>query len=71
MPRAARKLVNRIPDWLASAAYIVEGQEIRVSTEERSAHIDSWTEVEAIPIVEARFDFDPALVLGEYVLTAW
>ena len=71
MPRAARKLVNRIPDWLASAAYIVEGQEIRVSTEERSAHIDSWTEVEAIPIVEARCDFDPALVLGGYVLTAW
>jgi len=70
-PERVQALIAVIPRWLKSSCHIVAGQEIRVSVEERSATVDEWENVEEIPRVESSYKYDPALVIGNYVLTAW
>jgi hypothetical protein len=69
-PRRVDDLIACIPKWLRSFVRIVDGVEIRSETIELYRHEERWTETNTVA-KPAAYQYDPALVIGDYVLTGW
>ncbi|MCA9064747.1 MAG: hypothetical protein KDA96_16865 [Planctomycetaceae bacterium] len=76
MPPRVKMLVDEIPSWLHGVSAVVTGFEISEERNSRRAVVDQWSEshttVEELPVQRReRTHYDPALIIGPYVLTGW
>ena len=70
VPIAIQPIIDKIPAWLAPEAKIVTGQQFREDIIEQQCQKRVWLK-EYIKTRKIRTHFDPAVVIGHFVLTGW
>lgn len=75
-PAMVQTLIDQTPDWLKGMMSIVTGFQIAEERVDREAVVDRWQEsseeiTELPPVRTERVRYDPALILGRYVLVGW
>jgi len=63
------RLVESVPDWLYPFVEVVDGRIVREHKEEEFLNSEEWTRVDVHD--EPIFHFDPAIIIGPFVLTGW
>ena len=75
VPRHLQKMAKSIPTWIADAVKVIEGTLVREIVVERSVADRRFVVMssESVILYEDREleDYDPALVLGPFVLAGW
>ena len=79
IPQDHQQFLNRIPTWIRKHVRVLEGKLIReevvtavVRKESfQSKPIRQSVNEETLPAIRPTLEFDPAILLGHYVLTGW
>lgn len=69
MPPPVGRLVKTVPDWLAPFVQVIDGQIFRERIIERDTKVATWEDVEVRD--EPILGWEPAVIIGPYVLTGW
>ncbi len=69
MPLQVQRLIEAIPEWLYPFVEVIDGQIVRERIAERDIAVADWSRVEVrdVPTI----DFDPAVIIGPFVLSGW
>jgi len=75
-PQRVELLIDAVPSWLDGISAVVTGFEISEERSTRRGVVDQWTDsnttVEDLPVRRVeRARYDPAVIIGPYVLTGW
>lgn len=69
MPPPVARMVKCVPAWLAPFVQVIDGQIFRERIIERDLKVASWVDVEVRD--EPILGWEPAVIIGPYVLTGW
>ena len=69
MPPEVERLVEHIPAWLYPFVRVIDGTICRERIIERDTRVEDWVNVQVHD--EPIFGWEPAVIIGPYVLTGW
>ena len=70
VPQFHKRVIAAVPSWLASEVKLVEGTLVGITTIDQLC--DTLEDTQLLHgFSQVSYQFDPALVLGQYVLTGW